>query len=118
MVVRDRQVVPPGPGVQAPADQQGLHGPAGPVASTPTIWRVLAGIDTAMLGQIRQARAEARDRAWTGRGELTGAEPPGSRASGKTIAEVVIDRMPRSSRRTRPRKTLVGTSKAASGITP
>jgi len=30
--------------VQALADQQGLHGPAGSVASTPTIWRVLADI--------------------------------------------------------------------------
>ncbi len=30
--------------VQALADQQGLHSPAGSVASTPTIWRVLAGV--------------------------------------------------------------------------
>ena len=77
--------------VQALADQQGLHGPAGSVASTPTIWRVLAGIDAAMLGQIRLARAQARDRAWAARGELTGTELPGSRAAGKAIAEVVID---------------------------
>ena len=49
--------------VQALADQQGLHGPAGWVASTSTIWRVLAGVDETMLGRIRQARAEARDRA-------------------------------------------------------
>lgn len=33
--------------VQILADQQGLHGPAGSVASTPTIWRVLADIDPA-----------------------------------------------------------------------
>jgi len=77
--------------VQALADQEGLHGPAGSVASNSTIWRVLAGIDTSMLAQIRQARAEARDRAWLARGELTGAELPGSRAAGKTISEVVID---------------------------
>ena len=77
--------------VQALADQQGLHGPAGSVASTSTIWRVLAGIDETMLGRIRQARAEARDRAWTARGDLTGAELPGSRAAGRTISEVVID---------------------------
>jgi len=57
--------------VQALADQQGLHGSAGSVASTPTIWRVLAGIDEAMLAQIRLARAQARDRAWLARGELT-----------------------------------------------
>ncbi len=80
--------------VQALADQEGLHGPAGSVASTSTIWRVLAGIDAAMLGQIRQirqARAQARDRAWIARGELTGTELPGSRAAGRTIGHVVID---------------------------
>jgi len=77
--------------IQALADHEGLHGPAGTVASTSTIWRVLAGIDAAMLVRIRQARAEARDRAWTARGELTGSELPGSRAAGKTIEEVVID---------------------------
>ncbi len=58
--------------VQGLADQQGLHGPAGSVASTPTIWRVLDGIDTQMLGAIRLGRAVARDRAWLARGELTG----------------------------------------------
>jgi len=79
--------------VQALADQQGLHGPAGSIASTPTIWRVLAGIANApgMLAKIRLARAEARDRAWLARGELTGAELPGSRAAGKLIGQVVID---------------------------
>jgi len=79
--------------VQALADQQGLHGPAGSVASTPTIWRVLADIATSagMLVAIRQARAEARDRAWMARGELTDTELPGSRAAGKRIGQVVID---------------------------
>jgi len=79
--------------VQALADQQGLHGPAGSIASTPTIWRVLAGIANApgMLAKIRLARAEARDRAWLARGELTGAELPGSGAAGKLIGQVVID---------------------------
>jgi len=50
--------------VQALADQQGLHGPAGSVASTPMIWRVLAGVANApgMLAAIRQAWADARDR--------------------------------------------------------
>jgi len=82
---------------QAMADQEGLHGLAGTVASTSTIWRVLAGIGDDdshggdMLSRIRLARAEARDRAWTARGELTSAELPGSRAAGKTISEVVID---------------------------
>jgi hypothetical protein len=80
--------------VQALADQQGLHGPAGSVASTSTIWRVLSGAaNTAgMLAAIRQARAQARDRAWLARGELTGAELPGSRAAGRTLGQqVVID---------------------------
>jgi len=101
--------------VQALADHQGLHGPAGTVASTSTIWRVLAGIDEAMLVRIRQASAEARDRAWTARGELTGSELPGSRAAGKTIEEVVIDL---DATRIRTSKTLAGTSRAASGTTP
>ena len=50
--------------VQTLADQQGLHGPAGSVASTPTIWRVLADIANTpgMLARIRQGRADARDR--------------------------------------------------------
>jgi len=79
--------------VQALADQQGLHGPAGSVASTSTIWRVLADIANSpgMLAAIRQARAEARDRAWLSRGELTGSELPGSRAACKTIGQIVID---------------------------
>jgi len=77
--------------VQALGDQEGLHGPAGSVASTSTIWRVLDGIDEAMLGEIRRARAQARDRAWLARGEVTGSELPGSRAAGTMIGEVVID---------------------------
>jgi hypothetical protein len=77
--------------VQALADQQGLHGPAGSVASTATIWRVLAGIDAPMLARVRLARAQARERAWLARAELTGCELPGSRAAGKRLAQVVID---------------------------
>ena len=41
--------------VQVLADQEGLHGPAGSVASTPTIWRVLAGIDEATVVVASQA---------------------------------------------------------------
>jgi hypothetical protein len=77
--------------VQVLADHEGLHGPTGSVASTPTIWRILDGIDESMLAGVRQARAVARDQAWLARGELTGAELPGSRAAGKTIDQVVID---------------------------
>ena len=78
---------------QTLADQLGLHGPVGSVASTPTIWRVLDKVANTpgMLAKIRQARAQARDRAWLARGELTGVELPGSRAAGKTISQVVID---------------------------
>ncbi len=64
---------------------------AGSVASTATIWRVLAGIDQVMLSTIQLARAQAGTRAWTARGELPSTELPGSRAAEKTIAEVVID---------------------------
>ncbi len=79
--------------VQTLADQQGLHGPAGSVASAPTIWRVLAGVANTpgMLAAIRLARAQARDRAWMGRGELIGTELPGSRAAGKLLGQIVID---------------------------
>ena len=44
-----------------------------------------------ILTKIRLARAQARDRARCARGELTGAELPGSRAAGKLIGQVVID---------------------------
>ena len=77
--------------VQGLAEQHGLHGPAGSVASTPTIWRVLNGIDDTVLAKIREARAIARDRAWLARGELTGRELPGSRAAGRLLEQVVID---------------------------
>ncbi len=77
--------------VQVLADHEGLHGPAGSVASTPTIWRVLDGIDETMLAGIRQARAVARDRAWLARGELIGRELPGSRAAGRMLEQVGID---------------------------
>jgi len=79
--------------VQTLADHKGLHGPARSVASTPTIWRVLDAVANTpgMMAAIRLARAQARDRAWLARGELTRAELPGSRAAGKTIRQVVID---------------------------
>ncbi|MDP9444745.1 MAG: transposase [Actinomycetota bacterium] len=54
--------------VQVLADHEDLHGPAGSVASTPTIWRVLDGVDETMLAGVRRARAVARDRAWLARG--------------------------------------------------
>ena len=68
------------------ADQQGSHGPAGPVTSTATDLAGAGRIDTAMLGQIRLARAVARDRAWLASSELTGTELPGSRAADRLLA--------------------------------
>jgi len=42
----------------------------GEVASTPTAWRTLEAVDSAALGRIAQARAEARRRVWA-----AGADP-------------------------------------------
>lgn len=36
----------------------------GPVASTPTAWRLLADADGAVLASLRAARASAREVAW------------------------------------------------------
>ncbi len=106
--------------VQALADQQGLHGPAGSVASTSTIWRVLADIANTpgMLAQIRQARAQTRDRAWLARGELTGTELPGSRAAGKTIGQTVIDLDATLVTAHSDKEGAGATSRAASATTP
>lgn len=47
----------------------------GPVASTPTAWRVLAGIDAETLAAIRTARAQARERLWAQRSQCRRADP-------------------------------------------
>jgi hypothetical protein len=62
----------------------------GQVASTPTAWRVLAGIDASGLAGLRSARAQARERAWLARAEL-GRPIPQVRAGGKTWRGLVID---------------------------
>jgi hypothetical protein len=49
----------------------------GPVASDATAWRLLSELDTAMLGQLQQARAKARELAWAQRIETRGRAPPG-----------------------------------------
>lgn len=36
----------------------------GPIASTPTAWRLLAAVDERVLGRLRSARAQAREVAW------------------------------------------------------
>jgi len=47
--------------LKALRDQPGLFGP---VASTPTAWRVLDRVSEAHLPGLRAGRAEARERAW------------------------------------------------------
>lgn len=70
------------------ADQELLHGQ---VASTATTWRVLNSVDENALAELRRARAAVRERAWAARGELTGAELPGSRVADRVIDHTVID---------------------------
>lgn len=62
----------------------------GPVASTPTAWRVLADIDSAALGRLRSGRAAARELAWLQAAE-TGRGIPTSRASGRDLSGLVLD---------------------------
>ncbi|MFI1301754.1 IS1380 family transposase, partial [Streptomyces noursei] len=68
-------------------DQRDLFGP---VASTPTAWRVLAGIDTAALNAMRAARARAREVAWL-QADETGHPIPASRAGGRELPGLVLD---------------------------
>jgi len=74
--------------IAALADQPDLHGP---VASAATAWRVLAGIDERRLGELRRARAVARERAWLARAEVTGRALPPARAAGRDLDYLVLD---------------------------
>jgi hypothetical protein len=74
--------------IAALTDQPALHGP---VASAPTAWRVLAGIDEHRLAGLRRARAAARERAWLARADLTGRGLPPVRAAGRDLDYVVLD---------------------------
>ena len=74
--------------LQALGDQPELHGP---VASTATAWRVLAGVDAGVLAELRRGRAAARERAWLARAELTGTGLPPSRVAGRDLDAAVID---------------------------
>lgn len=56
----------------------------GPVASTPTAWRVLAGTGETHLAALRAARAQARELAWAQATE-TGRAIPAARAAGRDI---------------------------------
>jgi thioesterase domain-containing protein len=62
----------------------------GPVASTPTAWRLLAGIDPAVLDGLRSARAAARDLAWLQAAE-TRSGIPAARAGGRDLPGLVLD---------------------------
>ncbi|WP_327238519.1 IS1380 family transposase [Streptomyces sp. NBC_01317] len=62
----------------------------GPVASTPTAWRLLADIDKAALASLRAARASAREVAWMQAAE-TGEGIPAVRAGGRELPGLVLD---------------------------
>ncbi|MER7820821.1 transposase, partial [Streptomyces sp. NPDC096153] len=68
-------------------DQPGVFGP---VASTPTAWRLLADIDTAALAAVRAARARARETAWLQAAE-TRDGIPASHAGGRDLPGLVLD---------------------------
>ena len=62
----------------------------GPVASDPTAWRLLAGIDEAALARLRAARAAAREVAWAQAAETRGGIPA-ARAGGRDLPGLVLD---------------------------
>ncbi|MEV7360865.1 IS1380 family transposase, partial [Kitasatospora sp. NPDC091276] len=62
----------------------------GPVASAPTAWRVLAGIDAAALNALRAARARTREVAWL-QADETGHPIPPSHAGGRELPGLVLD---------------------------
>lgn len=62
----------------------------GPVASTPTAWRVLADIGPAALAALRAARTTARETAWLQTAD-TGHGIPPSRAGGRDLPGLVLD---------------------------
>lgn len=71
-------------------EQPGLFGP---VASTPTAWRVLDAVAAGgaeSLRALHAVRAAARERAWLARAEL-GRPVPGVRAGGRSWVGLVID---------------------------
>ncbi|MEU3521628.1 IS1380 family transposase [Streptomyces sp. NPDC006654] len=62
----------------------------GPVTSTPTAWRLLAGIDPAALAALRAARAAAREVAWMQAAD-TSPGIPAAHAGGRDLAGLVLD---------------------------
>ncbi|MBT2505907.1 IS1380 family transposase [Streptomyces sp. ISL-98] len=68
-------------------DQSGVFGP---VASTPTAWRLLAAIDERGLARLRTARAAAREIAWLQAAE-TGEGIPAAQAGGRALPGLILD---------------------------
>ncbi|MBK3573461.1 IS1380 family transposase [Streptomyces sp. MBT65] len=68
-------------------DQAGVFGP---VASTPTAWRLLADIDERALASLAPARATAREAAWLQAAEQGGGIPE-VRAAGRMLTGLVLD---------------------------
>ncbi|MEU9407256.1 IS1380 family transposase [Streptomyces sp. NPDC048281] len=62
----------------------------GPVASTPTDWRLLADVDERALASLRSARACAREVAWLQVAEH-GEDIPAARAAGRVLPGLVLD---------------------------
>jgi hypothetical protein len=62
----------------------------GAVASDPTAWRVLSGMDDAALRRLRQARAQARELAWAQAAETRDGLPT-SKAAGRPVPGLVLD---------------------------
>ncbi|MFD8193891.1 IS1380 family transposase [Streptomyces wuyuanensis] len=62
----------------------------GPVASTPTAWRLLADTDDRTLTALRSARAHAREVAWLQAAEQ-GEGIPAARAGGRALPELDLD---------------------------
>ncbi|WP_434100992.1 IS1380 family transposase [Streptomyces microflavus] len=62
----------------------------GPIASTPTAWRLLAGIDERVLDRLRSARAQAREVAWAQASE-TRCGIPAAKAGGRELPGLVLD---------------------------
>ncbi|MEU2744125.1 IS1380 family transposase, partial [Streptomyces sp. NPDC007095] len=64
--------------------------PFGPVASTPTAWRLLAAVDERVLDRLRSARAQAREVAWL-QADETGSGIPAVKAGGREVTGLVLD---------------------------
>ncbi|WP_405417748.1 IS1380 family transposase [Streptomyces microflavus] len=62
----------------------------GPIASTPTTWRLLAGVDERVLNRLRSARAQAREIAWLQASETRCGIPP-AKAGGQELPGLVLD---------------------------